>query len=128
MRTLLVFIILTILQSCNSHSTNSDIVTNDKTENHIEYPKLVFTELKDSVRVLISNCNFQRIDLVLGIDSVGIIGGKQSKYQSKNIKSSLTLKIDTNMFMNGKIDGAFQCWDSVKNIYRFYPLYDLYKK
>ena len=128
MRILFAFIILTILQSCNSHSTNGDIVTNDNRENHIEYPKLVFTELKDSLRILISNHKFQKVDLVLGIDSVGIIGGQQSKYQFSNIKSSLTLKVDTNMFFNGKIDGAFKCWDSIKNIYRWYPLHDLYKK
>ena len=128
MRILSIIIVLTILQSCNSPLTNGDIATNDEKENRIEEPTIVFTELKDSLRIVISKNKFQKVDLVLGIDSTGIFGGQKSKYQYNNIKSSLTLKIDTNMFINGKIDGAFKCWDSINKIYSYYPLYDLYKK
>lgn len=128
MKALFVIIILTIFQSCTTQSTNDDSSDKDKKENHIEYPRLVFTKLKDSIHVLITDHKFQRVDLVMGIDSAGIIGGQQSKFQISKIKSSVTLKVNTNMFFNGKIDGAFRCWDSIKNIYRWYPFYDLYKK
>lgn len=88
----------------------------------IDYPKCTYIKTSDSLFVFIPINKFQNIDLYFRFDSISAVNGRQPKLTMKDLKRSAMLPIRTEMYKKENlIDGAIKCWDSINNMYKFYP-------
>ena len=125
MRTLIFSSLCFFMLACNTSTDEASTDLEDRRTKFTE-PTLSFNSSKDSLHINLPDNNYLRVDLLLGIDSSRIVGGQPNKFTLSDIRSSTSIKVDTAMYLNGRVDGAFKCKDSA-GYDHYYPFYHLYK-
>ncbi len=76
----------------------------------------------DSLYIYIPPNKFQVSALCIGFDSILAVQGKKPDFVINDLRRSCIVKMNPEFFQKyDTIIGAFKCWDSLKNIYEYFP-------